>query len=459
MPSCLPLVVYNDGTNASLDTKLTWNLNLGRLFGPAADRDEPIYRWFPFRHSFSRHLVQDLLAEWQIGSGATILDPFCGGGTTLLASGQKGINSIGYDILPFSVLLSRVKTRRYDTTALRRVLDQLRLDVDVDVSFLDEKPAFLRKAFPPDVLCRVLGMRESICQITNGSIRDFFLVALLSCLESLSFTTKTGGFLRFVAKDLSFVDPTQMVRSAALAMIEDLELASCTMPEGVRADVRLGDARLHSRGKVCEALITSPPYPNRHDYTRIYLLELLIGSSMSESEIKSLRYRTLRSHVEARQQIRAVGYQRPAALERILDCMAQGNLNNSGLLRMIAGYFEDMHLCLVASARRLRSGGRIAFVVSNARFGGHCIPVDTILAEIGQGLGLKVLDIRVGRVRGNSPQQMGRFGRAESRESIIIWEKDSQSRLGRMQSGWTASGTCAYSSCKGGLQEQVTWKI
>ena len=46
------------------------------------------------------------------------MDPFCGGGTTLLACKELGINSNGFDILPFSVFLSNVKTREYNLEKL-----------------------------------------------------------------------------------------------------------------------------------------------------------------------------------------------------------------------------------------------------------------------------------------------------------------------------------------------------
>ena len=60
-------------------------------------------------------------------------------------------------------------------------------------------------------------------------------------------------------------------------------------------------------------------------------------------------------------------------------------------------------------------------VVSNVRFGGVNIPVDQLLAQIGEQAGLHTEDILMARYRGNSAQQMGRFQRKPSRESIVVW--------------------------------------
>ena len=56
--------------------------------------------------------------------GQTILDPFCGSGTTLVQANELGVNSIGYDVSAFNVLLSRAKTTKYDLVkAHKQIID------------------------------------------------------------------------------------------------------------------------------------------------------------------------------------------------------------------------------------------------------------------------------------------------------------------------------------------------
>ena len=65
----------------------------------------------------------------------------------------------------------------------------------------------------------------------------------------------------------------------------------------------------------------------------------------------------------------------------------------------------------------------VGCVVGNARYGGKAIAVDEFTAELGERAGLACQETRAVRRRGNSAQQMGKYGRAASRESVVIFEK------------------------------------
>ncbi len=91
---------------------------------------------------------------------------------------------------------------------------------------------------------------------------------------------------------------------------------------------------------------------------------------------------------------------------------------------MLKGYFEDLYLTLNSAAGVMRRGARMAYIVGNARYSGVNIDVDRILAAIGEQIGLNLEKIIVLRYRGNSAQQMGKYGREKSRESIVIFRTD-----------------------------------
>jgi tRNA G10 N-methylase Trm11 len=188
----------------------------------------------------------------------------------------------------------------------------------------------------------------------------------------------------------------------------------------------LGDARNYPadiKKMEFDAILTSPPYPNRHDYTRIYELELLVGFIENNQSLKKLRYDTLRSHVEAKKKFEANGYTKPIRLERIIAELTGRELNNPQIIPTLIGYFEDMYLCLKEMSKVLKKGAYVGLVVSNVRFAGIMIPVDELLGEIGEQVGLNLEIIYILRYRGNSSQQMHRHRKEPSRESLIIWEK------------------------------------
>ena len=395
------------------------------LISPMRDNDEPVYNWHAFKHSYSRELVLKLAEEFGLQKGAWVMDPFCGGGTTLLALRELGINSHGYDILPFSVFLSNVKTRNYDYPELLEVRGRFRVrkTISIDIPGLEQVP-IAKKAFTPRVKEELVRLKQWIEEIEDPVCRDFYNLALLNIVESVSKTSKAGGFLRFRR---SVVRPQSVQRAflrRADAMIRDVRQFHENLRwTNTRSEAFLADARRLETSKSYDAIITSPPYPNRHDYSRIYSLEMLFDFVKSNDELKAIRYQTLRSHVEARKRFACNEYSKSARLTRLLREIENNGTNNCRVVSMLEGYFEDMYIALKGWIRSLRKGGHIALVVSNVRFAGVSVPVDELLAEVGDSAGLTTKAIYVARLRGNSPQQMKRYSRVPSRESIVIWEK------------------------------------
>src|SRR5438067_1393792 len=64
---------------------------------------------YSFSLAFKDTLVADLLARFA-DSKSTVIDPFCGTGTTLLESKMGGLTSIGVDANPICVDMSKAKT-------------------------------------------------------------------------------------------------------------------------------------------------------------------------------------------------------------------------------------------------------------------------------------------------------------------------------------------------------------
>lgn len=396
------------------------------LVSPGPDKNVPIYNWHAFKHSYSKKLVEILFEEFRLKPDSWVLDPFCGGGTTLLSSKESGFNALGIDVLPFSVFLSNVKVQDYDETKLLNDLIKLRISLKrrkrasaklpTDIGLLD-------KAFHPDIRDELLRIKSCINSVTEEKNRNFFNLAFLSTLEAVSNTSKDGGFLRIIERQIIPEDVSvQLLDRCASMFIDVLRANNSRRDSRGSARAILGDARKLNTTRTFDAVITSPPYPNRHDYTRIYALEMAFDFISGNDDLKDIRYKTLRSHVEARKQHQASGYTQPEELSQLLKEIEKNGVNNIQVVDMLKGYFEDMHLAIGQMKEHLNEKAKIALVVSNVRFSGVNIPVDTILAQIGLDAGLKSVKVWTARNRGNSAQQMKTYSRKPSRESIVIWQ-------------------------------------
>ena len=98
--------------------------DLGMLAGPRR-RDEPGYRWLPYKEAFSPGLVRAVLDHWS-GVGGVLLDPFAGSATSLLVAAERGLSSVGVELLPYAQWGADTIVRAHaaDSACFRRVVSE-----------------------------------------------------------------------------------------------------------------------------------------------------------------------------------------------------------------------------------------------------------------------------------------------------------------------------------------------
>ena len=387
---------------------------------PKAARGQAVHRWYLFPHSFTSDLVHALIGEWDLDHRDRILDPFVGSGTTLLSAKELGIPSDGYDLSPLAVMASNTKGATYDRERLEASWKKLRLAISAgDPCSLNRSyPELVHRALPDGRLEKLDAISACIDRDADSdSERDFFRLALIAIIPRFSQAIANGGWLRWLNQGAKAARVPYLFERQVDTMLSDICPAGSQSTWHCKAQV--ADARaMPAPAATYSAVITSPPYPNRHDYTRIFGVELLFAFHDWETN-RSLRYQTFHSHPEARPTRPAAGaYRPPAALERVIR-----NVGDKRIQKMLQGYFLDMYLCLGEVSRVCRKDAKAAFVVGNAQYDGKPVLVDELSAEIGEQVGLTCKEIRAIRWRGNSAQQMGRYGRAAARESVVIFEK------------------------------------
>ena len=393
-----------------------YRLDLRHHVIPRSLKQMPVHRWFWFPHSFSPQLIDEVIKSFPIPENSKILDPFVGAGTTVLRAGQLGYAATGVDLSPLSVFVSRVKLRHWSKQDLEKALCFL-LKNYTPVDTWEPLPPRLQKAFSQQELSHLIGIRQKIEQLPV-SLWDFFRLALLRVLQQVSRAVPDGGWFRWVQKKDQSDSIADLFRLQADQQIADLGQVTADLSTQVFQD----DARrLEKVSEEFDMVVTSPPYPNRHDYSRIFHIELL-SLGLQEQEIDRFRRESLRSHVEARPpNIQATGYIIPLRLEHVLDSLPDNTDTRIELL--LRGYFEDVYLTFKALNNHLKTGAVCAFVVGNVRHAGVMVSVDEILPQIGAQVGFSFEKAWVARLRGNSAQQMGRFGREAARESIVFLRK------------------------------------
>lgn len=417
---------------------------LGVLAGPGR-RAEPGFRWVPYKEAFSPGLVRAVLDVWSDVDGP-LLDQFAGVGTTLLVAAERGLPSVGVELLPYPRWVANRVLASHGVDPSR--LQEMGVAAAAGVSRrlkrrLSPLPVPAGSwALPGEVLAALTALRDALPARGSSAEGDLAHLALLSVVETVSCAVKDGTSLRHRSREregrttrpgrrdqrLSAAEVAAAFSDRVDLLVEDLP----KMPNATDAQVLGGDARrLPLRNSSMAAAIFSPPYPNRYDYSAIYQLELAFGEFVSSNEdLRGLRKRLLRSHLEAPEPD-GLALDDPSVLAvlRLAAAAAAGGPAERGrTLRMLVGYFDDMYRVLGEVARVLRPGAPAACVVGTQTYFGYPIPTDLMLASLAERVGLAVEGCWLLRRKRVAVQQRVR-GAAGSggRESVLLLRRSARS--------------------------------
>ena len=424
-----------------------------RLVSYQGNRNVPGLRWMKYKEGFSAELVRGILEQ----TGAKrVLDPFSGMGTTALTAASMGMESVGIDVMPVGNEAAKAiiaVANDVDMASLQRSADRLMAYISNGAR---RKPfahvRITQKAFPQGTEDEIAKARSFISRVSDPAVRAVLDFACMSVLEEVSYTRKDGQFLRWDRRSgRDVADKLRKPRmptlksalSARLAMIKADARALRERYGGPRPLIHTGSSLLglkEMRSGSFDAVVTSPPYANRYDYTRTYALELAY-MGYDEEKIRALRQDMLTATVENRPKSGRIaaaygGSRRPSRaaelasgcgrLQEVLAYLRREikSLNNPQIIRLVENYFGEMALIVVELGRLVRPGGSVFMVNDNVRYHGMDVPVDLILSEFAEQAGFRCESIRaLGRGKGNSSQQMGRFGRKEMRKCVYHWSK------------------------------------
>ncbi len=349
------------------------------------NKREPIHNWYLFKEGFSKQLVDILLDKFDLNKNSLVLEPFCGTGTTPLACKQRGISSIGFDVSPFFVFVSKVKTRDYD-------LKELKENISIASKWKFQKPEntfkekFVRRMFSRYVLEDFVFYQNKINEIKDGKMRDFLLLALIDCVMSSSYAFKDGAVVKI--KKRSVPPLKNFFKYKIKKMYKDLERTNVNpvdtrIMEGDARNLKLGDESV-------DCVITSPPYLNKSEYSNIFKIEeTLLGIPRKE-----------RSYIGSGSE----------DFDLYLDFPLTAK-----------SYFNDMDKVLKEIYRVCKDNSKIAMVIGGGCFPDKVIECDLVLAELAENIGFKLKKIMVARNFWCTRSRTIKVGRL--RESVILLDK------------------------------------
>ena len=268
------------------DFSVTYKLN----------KKEGIFGWFPYTEGFSKPFVDRMLDYYNINSNHVVLDPFSGSGTTSLACGLRGVNSIAVELNPFMDFVCKVKVNstNLETTKLKDLLFELRCNINKGKNKKPFIPNFLynKKFFNEKNLIQACVIKREINNLNcSQEYKDFFLLAISSLIVKIS-NMKRAVDLRYRNEPQSDLQVYEIFFNQASRCINDLNNSKGKKSffKNINGDIISDKDKLKNHiGKV-DFFITSPPYLNGTNYIRNTKLELgFLDFLSSDNDVKELR--------------------------------------------------------------------------------------------------------------------------------------------------------------------------
>ncbi|WP_172957564.1 modification methylase, partial [Aphanothece sacrum] len=402
---------------------------------------------------------------------------FCGSGTTLLVAKSLGINAIGFEILPICHLIWQAKSKiaQYNLQELEKIIKLIEINIPQQVDLTFPHLKITQFAFSQEIENDLMFYYQWIENLDiSQETRILLKMILMSILEEVSYTRKDGQYLRwdYRSEKIQQRNQTRLIQnkknikifnkgdipSVKESLVKSLNIVfddikfskmSNLMDDKSKQDFIQGsvlDLLPTIEDEKFSGVISSPPYCNRYDYTRTYGLELAY-LGINEQEIRQLRQNQLSCTVENRSKLESLEklYTSLGQHHRFLYCQKilneskafqeinnalekrweRGEVNNKGIVLMVKDYLIELTFVILEMYRTCKKGTYVILVNDLVKYSGEIIPIDTFFTEIAEKIGFSPITIYIlPQRKGNSSQQMGKFGRTALRKSITVWQKE-----------------------------------
>jgi site-specific DNA-methyltransferase (cytosine-N4-specific) len=230
----------------------------------------------PYPAKYTPQLVNKYLSSF-CKQGYTILDPFCGSGTTVVEGAINGINSVGIDLNPIAYIVSKAKSNQYNESdiylidsIIKRIRNLNQAPSDVDVPDFPNRNHW----FQDNVCLELADLKRKISDVENNNVKDLLLCAFSKIIVRVS---NQDSEVRYTAKNKHIPDGAvySLFVETLLNYVDVLksnEFKILAKTEIFNGDTTIELKRFNDNH--FDFVITSPPYINTFDYYLYHKLRM-----------------------------------------------------------------------------------------------------------------------------------------------------------------------------------------
>lgn len=428
--------------------------------GRASSADNfPIHNWYNFVLGYSPQFPDYIIEREKASKDSLIVDPFMGSGTTLICAKSKGIESAGVDANDFFAFAAKTKLNwDIDIEELEKVSEKFLKKLQAEFSKYkwpnkdgnpelfdggkipydeiakNERPEKIDARYVSDApFAKLHIIKEAILKTnwSNEKIKNIFLLCFSSIIVPSSNVYYGPGF--GVRKPKNDIDVYSLFKDKLIRMVKDLK--DSKKQAKVKANTYLGDARQlskHLKENSVDLMITSPPYPGDHEYTKHSKLELIfLDYAMNLEEFRKIKKRMLRGSTTNVYKADNEGklIEDLASIKEITDEIDRRIKEDNGTsgfeklyCKLVWEYFGGMYKVFEEALKVLKPGGKFVLLVSDSHaFKMVHIQTATLLAEVAEKAGFTNSHIELWQYKGSTSHKYRLF------EEILTVEKPKKS--------------------------------
>jgi DNA modification methylase len=401
----------------------------------------PFHNWYYFVLGYSPQFPDYIIDKYNVTKDWFVVDPFMGTGTTLVSCKAKGIASGGVDANDFFVDVAKAKLNwACDTKTLKEIRDDLFQKIENRYSLFsfngirklpreqqltlfelqskyagnvqDYANAYRMKMLDPRYISDKPFVKWHIIKdlidemVKKADSKAFYDLAIASILVPISNVRYGPGF--GVIKPKDDIDVYSIFQNKVNQMIFDLDTVD-DLQKNTSSIIHKGDSReieKYFEPNSVDLMVTSPPYPGDHEYTKHTRLELIaMGYAQNLDDFRVIKKRMIRGsttniynndnnrqHVEHIQSIREV--------TDLIDERLRADGATSGFeklyTKLVWEYFGGMSLTFKSALNSLKPGGTFHLLVSDSHaFKMVHIQTANILADISLDAGYSDVHIEL----------------------------------------------------------------
>jgi DNA modification methylase len=331
------------------------------------------------------------LAQKYTKEGDLIVDPFGGCGTTLVESKIMGRQSIGVDINPVAVLITKAKITPIDTQKVEENFNILKTKLEnysekTEVQVMEHER--IDYWFKPEEKRKLSFIFSEISKLKDQDIRDFFYCGFSNILKNCSiWLQKSNKPTRDLKKKPSDPIPTfyKQVKMMMRGNARFYEISKEKRYLDIPSQVCCTDARkIPTKNNSADLIVTSPPYVTSYEYADLH-------------QLTALWFEYTKDLSDFRKRFIGTSYHNKKSLtlnSKIAENIRENLLKtDKKTAEEVSNYFSEMNQVFLEMKRILKKGGKTCIVIGNTSLKGVEILNAEVFAEQLQNLGFKIAEI------------------------------------------------------------------